>query len=170
MHEWVFQRGLKQHESEGRVLFEVFEKLTSACSIQISRETILIRINNIHENIWNHCGFKLRLFLVCHWCHRGHVGTLGARGFQVFKGLEIPCWRKTNKRISLPVIVFGACFPPAWSMSCKSQEIDCKPSIANRPLTLHFPALLYHIILKNTCMQKPSPTKPLYFPNVKYLK
>jgi hypothetical protein len=26
------------------------------------------------------------------------------------------------------------------------------------------------LLLENTCMQKPSPTKPLYFPNVKYLK
>jgi hypothetical protein len=31
MHEWVFQRLSKLHESEGRVLFEVFEKLTSVC-------------------------------------------------------------------------------------------------------------------------------------------
>jgi hypothetical protein len=32
----------KYHKSEGWVLFEVFEKLMSACFIQISRETILL--------------------------------------------------------------------------------------------------------------------------------
>ncbi len=31
--------------------FEVFEKLTSACFFQIARETILLLVNNIHENI-----------------------------------------------------------------------------------------------------------------------
>jgi hypothetical protein len=45
MHKWVFQRAFiwwKYHKSEGWVLFEVFEKLMSACFIQISRETILL--------------------------------------------------------------------------------------------------------------------------------
>jgi hypothetical protein len=49
MHEWVFQRLSKLHESEGRVQFEVFEKLTSVCFFQIARETILI--NSMHEKI-----------------------------------------------------------------------------------------------------------------------
>jgi hypothetical protein len=31
MHEWVFQRLSKLHESEGWVVFEVFEKLTIVC-------------------------------------------------------------------------------------------------------------------------------------------
>ena len=31
MHERVFQRGSKLHESDERVQFEVFEKLTSVC-------------------------------------------------------------------------------------------------------------------------------------------
>ena len=35
--------------------FEVFEKLTSACFIQISRETILLRVNNIHKNVRHNC-------------------------------------------------------------------------------------------------------------------
>ncbi len=34
---------------EGRVQFEVFEKLTSVCFFQIARETILLLVNNIHE-------------------------------------------------------------------------------------------------------------------------
>jgi hypothetical protein len=39
-------------ESEGRVIFEVFEKLTSAYFIQISRETIhYVFSNNIHKNV-----------------------------------------------------------------------------------------------------------------------
>ncbi len=38
-------------ESEGRVQFEVFEKLTSVCFFQIARETILLLVNNIHEKI-----------------------------------------------------------------------------------------------------------------------
>jgi hypothetical protein len=49
--------------SEGRVLFEVFEKLartSCACSIQISRETIQkLRINNIHKNVRDNCSLNL---------------------------------------------------------------------------------------------------------------
>jgi hypothetical protein len=41
-HEWVFQRRSKLHESEERVQFEVFEKLTSLCFFQIAWETILL--------------------------------------------------------------------------------------------------------------------------------
>ena len=37
-------------------LFEVFEKLASACFIHsISRETILLRIKNIHKNVRDNC-------------------------------------------------------------------------------------------------------------------
>ena len=46
-----FQRRSKLHESEGRVQFEVFGKLTSVCFFQIARETILLLVNNIHERI-----------------------------------------------------------------------------------------------------------------------
>ncbi len=47
----VFQRRSKLHESEGRVQFDVFEKLTSVCFFQIARETILLLVNSIHEKI-----------------------------------------------------------------------------------------------------------------------
>jgi hypothetical protein len=46
-----FSRLSKLQESEGRVQFEVFEKLMSVCFFQIPRETILLLINNIHEKI-----------------------------------------------------------------------------------------------------------------------
>jgi hypothetical protein len=42
-----------------------------------------------------------------------------------------------------------------------------RPILITLSLTL---IALYISLLENTCMQKPSPTKPLYFPNVKYLK
>ncbi len=48
MHELVLQRRSKLHESEGRVQFEVFEKLTSVCFFQIAQETI--------RNIYNMSG------------------------------------------------------------------------------------------------------------------
>ncbi len=41
----------KLHESEGRVQFEAFEKLTSVCFFQIARETMLLLVNNIHGKI-----------------------------------------------------------------------------------------------------------------------
>jgi hypothetical protein len=56
-----FQRASKYHESEGLVLFEVFKELTRACFIQISRDTILLRINNIHKNVRENCRLNLRL-------------------------------------------------------------------------------------------------------------
>ena len=46
-----FSKTIKMHEFEGRVQFEVFEKLTSVCFFQIARETILLLVNNIHEKI-----------------------------------------------------------------------------------------------------------------------
>ncbi len=46
MHECVFQRRSKLQESERRVQFDVFEKLTSVCFFQIARETILLLVNN----------------------------------------------------------------------------------------------------------------------------
>jgi hypothetical protein len=61
MNKLVFQRLSKLYESEGRVQFEVFEKLAkltrfSNCTrnhmvFQIARETILLHINNIDEKI-----------------------------------------------------------------------------------------------------------------------
>ena len=52
MHECVFQRRSKLHESEGRVQFEVFELKTHECMFfQIARGTILLPVNNIHEKI-----------------------------------------------------------------------------------------------------------------------
>ena len=47
----VFQRLSKEHESEGRVLCEVFEILTSEFFFQNARETILLPMNNIHDKI-----------------------------------------------------------------------------------------------------------------------
>jgi hypothetical protein len=61
MHESVFQRASKWHDSEGRVLFEAFEKFTIACFAKISRETIPLRIYNIHKNVRDNCSFNLRL-------------------------------------------------------------------------------------------------------------
>ena len=51
------------------MLFELFEKLknTSACFIQILRETILLRINNIRNNVWDNRGFNLGLQRIVHW-------------------------------------------------------------------------------------------------------
>ena len=40
-------------ESAGRVQFDVIEKLTSACYFQITRETMLLVVNNIKGNIRN---------------------------------------------------------------------------------------------------------------------
>ena len=46
----------KEHQKAlVRRKIEVFEKLTSACFIQISQETILLRINNIHKNVRDNC-------------------------------------------------------------------------------------------------------------------
>jgi hypothetical protein len=63
MHEWVFQKLSKLHESEGRVQLEDFQK-THECFFllffflpvfsQIARETILLLINNIHEKLCRH--------------------------------------------------------------------------------------------------------------------
>ncbi len=39
------------HESEERVQFDVFEKVTSVCRFQIARETILLLVNNVYEKI-----------------------------------------------------------------------------------------------------------------------
>ena len=39
----------RRSKSEGRVQFDVFEKLTSVCFFQIARETILLLVNNIYE-------------------------------------------------------------------------------------------------------------------------
>ena len=41
----------KLRGSAGRVQFGVIEKLTSACYFKIARETMLLLVNNIKENI-----------------------------------------------------------------------------------------------------------------------
>jgi hypothetical protein len=50
------------HESKGRVQFEVFEKLTIEF-FSNARETILLLINNIHENI---CISKFKVASMTH--------------------------------------------------------------------------------------------------------
>ena len=45
------------------MLFEFFEKLTRACLyIQISRETMLLLINNLHKNVRDNYSFRFVSF------------------------------------------------------------------------------------------------------------
>ena len=57
--------GLKEHQNstspKDGCYLRSLKKLTSACFIQILRETILLRINNIHKNVRDNCSFNLRL-------------------------------------------------------------------------------------------------------------
>ena len=58
----MFRRRSKLHETEGRVQFEVFEKLTSVCFFQIARETIPLLINNMHETIMQTSHLAIKKF------------------------------------------------------------------------------------------------------------
>ena len=48
MHELVFERRSKLHESEERVQFERLSKTYERMFYQTARETMLLLVNNIH--------------------------------------------------------------------------------------------------------------------------
>jgi hypothetical protein len=101
MHEWVFQRGSKLHESEERVQFEVFEKLTSVCFSKLHEKPyyylLIIYISIFAQvNITNPTRWLVKFDVISCYIHL----QVNITKQKFSKWLLLVLWKFTDKEIS----------------------------------------------------------------------